>query len=94
MMTSFNRPPLEFAVVVLCAGGWQVLAWFASETDAWTYGGRMLDVRVWHEDKCLGHKDGDRMPWKACDMTGPCYQRIIIDEVRAAEERQREDSEG
>ena len=90
-MTAFNRPPLEFSVVVLCSGGWQVLAGFASETDAWTYGGRMLDVRVWNDEVCLGHKDGYRMPWKACDKTGPCYQRII-DEVRAAEERQREDS--
>jgi hypothetical protein len=67
-----TRIELPWAVLVLCAGGWKITARFVGEAAAWTYGATMLEARVSNGGECLGHKDGYKRPWVACDGTGPC----------------------
>jgi len=63
---------LPWTVLVNASGGWCVLAAFVDECAAWTYGRRQIEARVRRDGECLGHKDGFRKPWHACDGTGPC----------------------
>ncbi len=51
---------LRFRVDVFAAGGWQHVASFASETQAYEFGERMLKSRVWDGDTCIAANDGPR----------------------------------
>jgi hypothetical protein len=58
-------------VDVFCAGGWQHLASFAGEADAYEYGERcsLSGARVWKGDECLGLTGGPRS-WRAAPAPG------------------------
>jgi len=58
---------LRFRVDIYCSGGWQRLASFVSETDAYEYGERYVvsgGARVWNRDTCIAVSYG-RRSWKA-----------------------------
>jgi hypothetical protein len=57
---------LPYRVDVCGSGGWQHLASFAGEADAYEYGERYAfnGVRVWHDGKCIAVTYG-RRSWRA-----------------------------
>lgn len=65
-MPSDLEKPLPFRVDVFCSGGWQHLASFAGETDAYEYGERYAcsGSRVWDGDTCIAVTDGPKS-WRA-----------------------------
>jgi hypothetical protein len=75
---------LPWTVLVNASGGWLVLARFVDESAAWSYGATQLEVRVRREGECLGHKDGSKEPWRACDRSGPCAPEDRCKLCRAA----------
>lgn len=58
----WDAASLRFRVDVFCSGGWQHLASFASETDAYEYGERysITGARVWDGDECVATTKGRR----------------------------------
>lgn len=57
---------LPYRVDVYSSGGWQHLASFAGETDAYEYGEKcaVSGARVWHDGKCIAVTYG-RRSWRA-----------------------------
>ena len=55
-MSESNIIPLDWAVEVLCSGGWNIKARFSDEAAAWTYGADQLDARVYEKGICLGQR--------------------------------------
>jgi len=57
---------LPFRVDVFCSGGWQHLASFAGEADAYEYGEphSLTGARVWKDGECIA-LTGGRRSWRA-----------------------------
>lgn len=68
---------LPYRVDVFCSGGWQHLASFAGETDAYQYGERyaLSGARVWHDDECLAVTDGPKS-WRAPKHLPNCDEKL------------------
>lgn len=68
-----SKKLLPYRVDVYCSGGWQWLASFASETDAYEYGEgySICGVRVWEGESCIAISYG-RKSWRGPNHLRNC----------------------
>lgn len=68
-------------VVVLASGGWVCLATFATEADAWEWGARQLDARMYRDGELIaeGTADSDlRMRWREPGTGEPATAPVAV----------------